>query len=386
MLIGGVLRGRPGAWGSLRIERWARQASRALMGGLLMGALALQGCTIPAAGVDANDFCSRNRQPLLDEIQRYNDTIAIGAVTGALAGGLAGAAATGDIAGVLVGAAIGAAAGGVGGYLVAKQRQANTAAEVAQAINQDIRATRGWVSSVSEAIRRLNTCRANEVNDLRRRIQSNQLSGPEAQAELAVLRARIADDRKLVNQVIGKVDENQGTYADALAKTQGVERDLVVSQRVQTYQPRVVGGRSSLAAGGGVVQGIASQGGQTRYATAGVNVRSGPGTDFPRIGTFGRGQRVGLLGDAGGGWSRVAAGGGEGFVASRFLSATPPSAAGPEVVQGEFTVPRVESQPVARRGNDLEALYQDAANIKAEDAAFEAEVSQELDALEALAR
>ncbi len=377
MGIGGIQMRQSGGIGRVATVFW-----RALLGLLLAGSLVVQGCTIPAAGVDANDFCSRNRQPLVDEIQRFNDTIAVGALGGALAGAAIGAAATGDITGVLIGAAAGALAGGAGGYLLAKQRQANTAAEVAQAINQDVRATRGWVSSVSEGIRRLNTCRANEVNELRRKIQSGELAGAAAQAELAVLRERIAADRKLVNQVIGKIDENQGAFADALAKTQGVERDLVVSSRVQNYEPRVVSGRSG--GGGGVVPGISSPGGQTRYATAGVNVRSGPGTNFGRIGTFGKGQRVGFLGDAGGGWSRVAAGNGEGFVASRFLSTSRPG--GAVASGGEFTVPRVQTQQVARPGNDLEALYQDAANVQAEDAAFEAEINQEIDGLEALVR
>ncbi len=381
-MIGGVF-----AKGGASLAFLADKAWRGVLVLLLAGSMTLQGCTIPAAGVDADDFCSRNRQPLLDEIQRFNDTIAIGALGGALAGAAAGAAATGDIAGVLVGAAIGATAGGIGGYLVAKRRQAQQAGSVVQAINQDVRATRGWVTKVSEGVRRLNTCRANEVNDLRRRIQSGQISGEAARAELALLRERIAADRRLVNQVIGAVDENQGTFTAALAETQGVERDLVVSSSVRSYQPRVVGG-SSGGGGGGIVRGMSSPGGETRYATAGVNVRAGPGTNFSRIGTFGEGQRVGFLGDAGGGWSRVAAGSGEGFVASRFLSASRPSAGGGTAAAsgGEFTVPKAETPRGVRANSELEGLYIEAANLEAEDEAFAAEVDQELAALEALSR
>lgn len=377
MMSGGIAGGR---WGGVLHARG--RAPRAALAVTLAGALALQGCATIPAGVDANDPCSVNRQPLVEAQQRYNETIAVGAVSGALAGALIGGLATGDLSGALIGGAIGAAGGALGGYLQAKNQQAQSRAEVIDAINQDVRSSRGYVTRIGEGIRRLNTCRANEVADLRRRIQQGMVGGDAAQAELALLRTRIADDRRLVNAVIGEVDENRGVFADALAKTQGVERDMVVSASAQSYQPVVRGGGGG--SGGGIVRGMASSGGETRFATAGVNVRSGPGTQHARIGTFGEGQRVGLLGDAGGGWSRVAAGSGEGYVATRFLSSSPPRTA--QGGGGAVSVPTVDARRAPKPKNDIEALYIEASNIKAEDAAFENQIGQELDALEALAQ
>lgn len=366
-LAGRRARGLAGALG--RLPRLGLAAA-------LAGALALQGCATIPAGVDANDPCSANRQPLVEAQQRYNETIAVGAVSGAALGALIGGLATGDWGGALAGAAIGGVSGAVGGYLQAKAQQASNRAQVIDAINQDVRDSRRYVSRIGEGIRRLNTCRANEVADLRRRIQAGAVSGEAARAELAVLRSRIADDRRLVNAVIGEVNENRGVFADALAKTQGVERDLVVSASARNYEPVVRGGGS---AGSRVARGISSTRGETRYATAGLNVRSGPGTEHPRIAVFAEGQRVGLLGSAGGGWSLVDAGGRDGYVASRYLAATPPGTA-----SGSAGVPTVDARRAPKPENDLEALYIEASNVRAEEEAFERQIDQELEAVEAL--
>lgn len=378
MSIGAYLAG-PSGW----FDRVAKRVWRGAVAVSLTGALVVQGCA-PVAGVNADDFCSRHRAVMVEEQQRFNDTIAIGALTGAVAGGIIGGLATGDVVGALVGAAAGAIAGGVGGYLTAKQRQHQNRAQILNAINQDVRATRGFVTQLSESVRRLNTCRANEVNNLRRQIQAGQLAGPAARQELAVLRSRIADDRRLVNQVIGQVDENQGAFADALAKTQGVDRDLVVSNRVESYQPPATG----YTPGRKIVR-LDSPGGETRYANVGLNVREGPGTQYSRIGVFSRGQRVGLIRSVGGGWSEVSTGQDVGYVASRYLAPTPPGpapAAPAQLAETEkFEPPKVQRTRAPRASSDIEELTIEANSLKAEDAAFEAAVSQELDALEALA-
>ena len=57
-----------------------------------------------------------------------------------------------------------------------------------------------------------------------------------------------------------------------------------------------------------------------------VNVREGPSTEFPVLGTLARGEAVLVVLEAGEGWSRVRIEGDgiEGFVASRLLTDAPP--------------------------------------------------------------
>ena len=339
--------------------------ARWVTGGVLALALVLQGCATVPARVEANDPCSVHRQPMVEAQERFNQTIAAGAVSGAVLGAVIGGLATGDWGGALAGAAIGGLSGAATGYLQAKSEQAQNRAQVIDAINQDVRSSRRYISSIGEGVRRLNTCRANEVADLQRRVASGQIGGAAARAELDILRERIADDRRLVNAVMGDVNENNGVYADALAKTRGVDREIIVSERAVRYDP--------------VVTGAASVRGERQYATAGVNVRTGPGTQHSRIGTFRRGQRVGVLGSQGG-WSRVDYGGRDAWVASRFLSPNRPSAQAASAP----AVPTVDKSKRPAPKSDVEALYLEAADIQAEDAAFEATINEDLEAIEAL--
>ncbi|MGF1500890.1 MAG: SH3 domain-containing protein [Paracoccaceae bacterium] len=359
---------------------------RAALACLVGGALLLQGCVATGPGVQANDPCSQNRQPMVEAQQRFNDTIAGNVVVGAVIGGIIGGVITGDIGGAIGGAIAGGLAGAAKGYVDAKAQQAQNRAEVVQAINQDVRSSRAYVSTIGEAVRRLNTCRANEVADLRRRIETGQISGDAARAELAVLRNRIADDRRQINLVMGDVDENNGVYADALSKTQGIDRSIVVSQTATTYQPVVRGG--SQPTGGTRGRLVLGSGGETRFATASVNVRSGPGTQFSVVGGLAPGQRVGVIGGSGG-WSQLdTRDGAAAFVASRFLSASRPSTGGGTVARtspGAVAVPQVDKSRRPPPKSDVEALYLEAADIRAEDQAFEEQIGDELSALEALA-
>lgn len=63
---------------------------------------------------------------------------------------------------------------------------------------------------------------------------------------------------------------------------------------------------------------------QTRYTTAGVNMRSGPGKDYKRITTVDYGTKVDVAAEQDG-WSFVSVDGKFGWISSNYLSATEPS-------------------------------------------------------------
>ena len=60
------------------------------------------------------------------------------------------------------------------------------------------------------------------------------------------------------------------------------------------------------------------------YATEGVNVRSGPGTDTDVSGTLGAGTAVSVIGETDN-WYIVSTGSGTGYVSKSYLSTTQPS-------------------------------------------------------------
>lgn len=58
----------------------------------------------------------------------------------------------------------------------------------------------------------------------------------------------------------------------------------------------------------------------TKYATQSVNVRSGPSTDFDKIGGLTTNQEVQVTGQASTGWYRIEYNGGEAYVSDKYLS------------------------------------------------------------------
>lgn len=57
----------------------------------------------------------------------------------------------------------------------------------------------------------------------------------------------------------------------------------------------------------------------TMYATAGVNVRSGPGSDYSRLGAINTGESIGVTGNEYDGWTEVSYGGQLGYIFSGYL-------------------------------------------------------------------
>ena len=58
----------------------------------------------------------------------------------------------------------------------------------------------------------------------------------------------------------------------------------------------------------------------TKYATQSVNVRSGPSTDYDKIGGLTTNQEVQVTGQASTGWYRIEYNGGEAYVSGKYLS------------------------------------------------------------------
>jgi uncharacterized protein YraI len=94
------------------------------------------------------------------------------------------------------------------------------------------------------------------------------------------------------------------------------------------------------------------------FATGNVNVRSGPGTDYFKVGSLRRGQSVDVQGCRGG-WCYVQKSGPDGWVSVNYLSAA--RSAGRPVVRFEFNFgspPRFE-RPRHDRPRDWERDHRD---------------------------
>lgn len=80
---------------------------------------------------------------------------------------------------------------------------------------------------------------------------------------------------------------------------------------------------------------------ETVYATTSVNVRSGPGTGYAKLGMCYRGNSVTRIGIGDNGWSKISYNGSEAYVCSDYLSDSKPKSAWKDGMYGRLTIPSV---------------------------------------------
>ena len=80
---------------------------------------------------------------------------------------------------------------------------------------------------------------------------------------------------------------------------------------------------------------------ETVYATTGVNVRTGPGVEHPKVGMYYRGNSVTRTGIGSNGWSRIIYNGETAYMHSDYLSTTKPASSGKLGTTGRLTIPSV---------------------------------------------
>ena len=333
-----------------RVRAMARP--RVLTSMALVGAMTLQACG-PAGGkvVDAaNDDCARYRAPMHQLVnayeQRFQEKAAASVAVGLIAGLAVGALTGNARAGVAVGAALGLS-GLAGAYFEKKQSQARTKAALQSGIRSDIIGARREARSLSASITKLNQCRLRQIEKTR------QLAlGPNkaaAKTRVQAIRAWMEDDKKLIGQAVGELEEGADIYSKSYAKARdaNVEQDLRAARR---YTPTVQGGSVPTT----------KKTGRTVYATTTVNIRSGPGTNYGAVAKMTKGAVVKMQrGSAGGGgWAQIGYRDGVAYVSERYLSATP-------VASAPATLPKVAKKP-RPKGNDSAALVMDVSEVKYE--------------------
>ena len=131
--------------------RWFRRASaRTLLCLFLAAGVTVAGCQ-SSRGVSDDSLTPAQRQ-LRAETDRFNQTVAEGAVAGAVIGGLIGALAADDnrLAGAAIGAGAGAVVGAGAGFFVASQNESYASEEAR--LNAEIQAARQEVASYQRIV------------------------------------------------------------------------------------------------------------------------------------------------------------------------------------------------------------------------------------------
>jgi hypothetical protein len=182
-----------------------------------------------------DDACYAARQPLIAMGTDFQQTVlgatAVGAVTGAAIGGLA----RGDWQSAVIGAAAGAFAGSLVGYLDAKQRSAQSQAQVLALIDQDASHDKVLMTNSSNAISNLIACRDAEIRTIEASYQAHTMTPQQALAAYRNLQTQMQEDDKLISDLLGAADEREAKYVSARADTLSL-RDPVQAASPATEQ------------------------------------------------------------------------------------------------------------------------------------------------------
>lgn len=345
-------------------HKWfvARIRERGWLALLVIAAVTLSSCEtsqqLRAKYSDPNDECQAIRDELISSQDHFSENIAAGAVVGAIVGGLLGAL-TGDVEGAVIGAVAGGLTGAAGGYLRAKSQQAQSQAELRQAIYADVRQDNGRVSQMGSVIRRLNGCRQGQIVKIEQRFNAGTLNKDKARSQLAAVRRSVDKDNALVKEILQDVNERNAVYVESVAEVEKTDKSVVLG-RAATYSPRV----------------HTEEGKSERFfAQTGANVRNEPSKSAAKIGTLSTNTPVDVLGTVENGqWYRVRHDGKVAYVFADLLDHKTVSE----------RLPVVEASNRPQTTNDVQKLVITTREIDEEYDEQVATLERDLDRLEAL--
>lgn len=276
--------------------------------------------------VSKNDVCAEQATALRESQGYFERSIiqgaAIGAVGGAVLGGIFGG---GD--GALAGAAIGAAAGAGGGYLAARQNEAEDRAALNSTVYQDAQNETGEIVRALAAFNRVRDCRLARAADIRQQFGAGQLTRDQAQAALDAERRRYADDITVVKAIAGKIDERHQEFVTAvetISEDNPEAADLLArAKEAEASEWKNPDAQASNEPADTV---------EILVASTNLNVRAEPSTTGAKIGLLEGGTTARRAGPDQDGWTPVTLSDGtNGFVATQYLSGyedTAPSVGG----------------------------------------------------------
>ncbi|MBR0683211.1 SH3 domain-containing protein [Roseomonas eburnea] len=306
-------------------------------------AVMLAGCVSTQAGRigadDGRDACRAYVVQLDSTGDFYGEDIlrgaAIGAGTGALAGGIIAAATGRRGSDILAGAAIGALAGGivggVGGYLAARQRQAQDQGALVQAVGGDLANENRQLAATQLAFNQLVDCRVNTANRIRSDVRAGRMSRDQGMALMSYQRDLMRRDVALARQINEKIG------------TRGAEFDTAI----ENIAP---GTKGAMTARAGRPQPV------TTRVSAPIRIR--PDAGAPQIGQLGPNEQV-TVRPAEGSFALVETSSGvRGYVPANAVGVrglgSPTANVGGRGQEGEFR--QLAATNIARRDNFAESV------------------------------
>ncbi|WP_299437246.1 SH3 domain-containing protein [uncultured Rhodospira sp.] len=260
-------------------------------------ALVLGGCQTTNIGSilpggylsDKDDKCYAQRAALDSTGNTFETEVLRNVLLGAGAGALGALLADEN---PFVGAGLGAAAALAGTLLYDLQRQTGNSVELTEAAIKGVREENTRIDLLLTRFEALRGCRYDEAQDIREALDAGRITRAVAEERMAAVRERYQEDVRQMERIASNISDRTEGYAavyNQIAADNG-------GRQLEVNAPRL------------------SQGGGARV-TRTANLRSGPGTQYDKVGRLTRGTRVTVLSSANG-WSRIVnPNGGQAYIA-----------------------------------------------------------------------
>jgi hypothetical protein len=273
------------SWKSLRGPLWCTLACGTLLAGCVPAPTQpnLRSYDVPS------DRCNSYRQPLIatsNDLDQW-DFIGKSILAGAVIGGIGGRLIGGDTKSAAIGAAFGTAAGAVAGhhqYLQARQQQARSRQELIDGINGDSYADSARVREITDSIRKLGACRRDQVDEIKDKLKRGVIRMDQALTRVDEVKAASAQDRSLMEEVLGKADKRYEVYVDSKAEVLGVDRTRVAAAQPTAQEIAAIKAKDLKPMSG------------TYRIKSGANIRQGPSTATKKITYFPAGRKLDVNG------------------------------------------------------------------------------------------
>lgn len=286
----------------------ASRRVRCLFASVSIVALTTTACVPPGGlqfggGPSPDEACYAEYQQLRNTGGAFSEDFIASALQGAILGGVAGVFGSLIVGGgvnwgaVLATAAAGALTATTNTYLTQRAKQAQTEAQLFQQIAGDVLTANRNIDASQAAFDQLMDCRQREAATIRARLRSGELTRDQAEAEMTALREAVRGDIQLAQRINEDIQERSTVFTETSV---AVNADTGALENSANVDPLPA----------------------TRYAVlTNSNIRSGPGTNFNRVGSLIAGTTVTVTGRDGD-WLRVLVNSRSiGFVAARLLAA-----------------------------------------------------------------
>ena len=184
--------------------------------------------SMEARHFDAADPCQPIKTQLIGSQDHFSANIVDGAVIGVLMG-IATAYLSGDRDKVWERAMIGGLTGASVGYLKGKFKQAQSRAELREAINSDVQRDTQKVTEMGSALRNLNECRQSQVAAVKRDFDDGSVAAQQTKAVLQAVRASVQGDNVLIEEILGEVTERKGVYVASISQVENNAEAVILA-------------------------------------------------------------------------------------------------------------------------------------------------------------